>query len=1438
MGAEKFLTVFSQILFSDRLLYTLKDAQIDNIVLDTATNSMSFELNCDCAADTDILDEISDIIAAELKLSDVLIKVKSTSDLFDDSSFSSLLEILQTRHQRARMLKGAKWTLEKNALSIFPSVNCTDWLSECSAIVESIMLNDFNIKVSCKIIDPILSDDSAVEKYEKEKQQRMQELILESSIQQKSSTTASDKPASSVLFGSAIKGAPRPMAEITLETGKSVIEGDVFSVRKNELKNRNSWILSFDISDFTDSITVHMFLRANKFGGNSAKSRNMDMAGINALLAAIQPGMHLVVQGKMVINQFNDKQVFEPDSICVAPKKEREDTAERKRVELHLHTKMSAVDGITDVKSAIRQADKWGHPAIAITDHGVVQAFPDAMAAKKGLNIKVIYGCEAYMSTGDPSEMNAVKGSAVTPLDDEFIVFDLETTGLNPRSDKIIEIAAILIKDCIAIDSFHTMVDPQTAIPPKITEITGITGADVKGAPVIDDALAAFLDFVGDRPLIAHNADFDMGFVRESCRQLGIARTFTSVDTVALARALMPGLNNYKLNTVAKAVGFTDFRHHRAMDDTRALVEIVSYLFRSMIEIDRLKSVDQINTSSIQRGQRKSFSRSDLRHIIVLAKSYVGLRNLYELISISHTKYFHYCPTIPKSLLKQHREGLILGSACENGELFRAIVAGQPWESLIDIAKFYDYLEIQPLTNNEYLIRNGRAADFEQLREFNRTVVKLGETLGKPVCATCDVHYLNEQEEIFRRIIKDANKLIDADTQPVLHFRTTNEMLDEFAYLGAEKAMEVVVDNPNMIADMCEDIQPIKSGTYSPEIPNSANELENLVSQKATVLYGENIPELIRERIAAEMNSIIGQHFDGIYIIAQKLVARSLAEGYLVGSRGSVGSSVAAFLSGITEVNALPPHYLCPECKYCDFDAAGMACGPDLPDRTCPECGSELCKEGFDIPFATFLGFKGEKKPDIDLNFSGEYQGRAHRHTIEIFGEDKVFRAGTISTIAENTAFGYVKKYLEKRSITVSSAEENRLASGCVGVKRTTGQHPGGLIIVPESNDINEFCPIQHPADKKDSGVITTHFDYHSIEENLLKLDLLGHDDPTMIRMLSDLTGIDARTIRLDDKDTMRIFISSAPLGFEDDPILGPTGACAVPEFGTRFVREMLRETSPKTFDELLRISGLSHGTDVWLGNARDLIVGGTATLKDVICTRDDIMLYLISKGLDSQLAFNISENVRKGKGLKPEWLPEMSACGVPQWYMDSCKKIKYMFPKAHAAAYVMMAFRIAWFKVHYPKEFYCAWFTVRAKAFDANLMTGGIDSLRTNIQSALREKEQSGKDEDTLNTLEVCYEFRKRGLEFSKIDLYRSDATQFTVTDTGLLPPFTSIPGLGEVAANSLVEARNGEKFISVEDLQHRCTKLSKTHIEQMTALGVLDGLPQSGQLSLFDFA
>ena len=1233
---------------------------------------------------------------------------------------------------------------------------------------------------------------------------------------------SAQKGDSGMVWGKPFTGKVTPIRELNIKMGNAIVEGRVFKAECYETRRKGMWTLNFNITDEHGSVAVR---------------KAMDEKEAKVLGGAVSDGMWLRIQGKVELTYDGRDIVLRPVNIMKAAHPGRQDNAPEKRVELHLHTQMSSMDALTDVGKVVTQAAAWGHPAIAITDHGTVQAFPKARDAAKG-KIKILYGVEGYY-VNNLDDRIAVHGAQDQDFDDEIVCFDIETTGLKVTREAITEIGAVVLKNGKITETFQTFVNPGRRLTPEIIGLTGITDAMLADAPSLKEALTAFLQFVNGRVLAAHNAEFDISFIRAGCRKVGLEFEPTYIDSLILAQNLLPELHKYKLDIVAEHLDLPAFNHHRASDDAGMVGYMLVPFFEKMRRELGISRLQEINGEMEKLRPLGGGSRHP-KHIIILAKNKLGLKHLYQLVSASNLKYFKRYPIIPKTELVTHREGLIIGSACEAGELFRAVADHKDWAELRRIASFYDYLEIQPICNNMFMLRNGTVQSEEELRELNRTIVRLGRELGKPVCATGDVHFQEPEDEVYRHILLASKKFADADAPLPIYFKTTEEMLEEFAYLGQEEAHRVVIDDPRSIADRIEEIELLPPGRlFPPRLENSEQELHDKVWNKCHELYGDEPPQLVVDRLNVELKSILGK-YDVVYMSAQKLVQLSLENGYLVGSRGSVGSSLVAYMSGITEVNSLPPHYRCPKCRHTEFVTDGSyGCGADMPDKNCPECGTKYVKDGFDIPFETFLGYGGGKVPDIDLNFSGEYQARAHQHAIEMFGKTQVFRAGTIGTLAEKTAFGMVKKYLEERGESAGNAELDRLTLGCVGVRRTTGQHPGGLVVVPDDMDVEDFTAVQHPADDPDSDTVTTHFEYHCMEDNLLKLDMLGHDDPTMIKMLEDLTGVNARAIPLDDPDTMSIFTSSKVLGFENDEILGPTGAVAIPEFNTRFTRGMLMDTMPKDFNTLVRLSGFSHGTDVWLGNARDLIVGGTASVLETVGCRDDIMLYLISMGLDPKMSFKIMEAVRKGKvkksGFQEGWEEAMREHQVPDWYISSLAKIGYLFPKAHAVAYVMMAFRIAWFKVHEPLAFYATFFSIRAKAFDAEYCCAGMDAVKQKIREIENNKDATDVEQNLLVTLEVCYEFYLRGFHFDTISIYDSDATHFKVTENGLLPPFVTVRGLGETAALDTVEKRQGKTFVSVEEFATTCNKLSKTHIEQLKALGAFAGMADTSQVALF---
>lgn len=1215
-----------------------------------------------------------------------------------------------------------------------------------------------------------------------------------------------------ILLGKPIHNTPLKIKEIKEEKDVVTIEGYVFDKSARDIKN-NKKLVTFIVSDHTDSICIKMFLAEDKF---------------NILDGSLKVGDFVRVRGAASFDTFEKSIVITGKDIIKIKKEPRSDLSDDKRIELHIHTKMSAMDGLIDTTELIKKAAEWGHKAIAITDHGVVQAFPDAMSAGKKYGIKVIYGVEGYLVDDLGSGFVFPKGLHV---DGEYVVFDLETTGLSSRNDEIIEIGAVKVSGGKIIDRFHTLVQPNRSISLEITRLTGISNDMVKDQPKLDAVFDSFMSFIGDLPLVAHNAAFDMSFLQEACQRRGIILSNVSVDTIKLSKILLPDIKKYKLNSVAASLNISMKNHHRADDDAETTAQILLKIFE-MLKVQGIEELSELYNNN----QKIDFKKLEPRHFIILVKNSIGLKNLYKIISYSHLKYFYKKPRILKSLLTQYREGLIIGSACEAGEIYQSVLANKTDDELMKVASFYDYLEVQPLGNNEFLIDQGKVKDIEELKDINRAIIGLAEKCGKPVVATSDAHYLEPEDYVYRTILMAGQGYKDVETESNLYFRTTDEMLKEFDYLEENIARKVVIEDPAYICDSIEEILPIPSGTFPPSIEGSEEMLREMCWNKAKSIYGDHIPEIVEKRLERELNSIISNGYAVMYVIAQKLVAKSLEDGYLVGSRGSVGSSFAATMSSITEVNPLPPHYVCPKCKKSEFITDGSyGCGVDMPEKNCPNCGTLYNRDGFDIPFEVFLGFEGDKEPDIDLNFAGEYQPQAHKYVEVLFGKDKIFRAGTIGTVAFKTAYGFVRKYYEEKNDEVNKWEIERLSQCCTGVKRTTGQHPGGVMVVPKEKDIYDFCPIQYPANDTKSDTITTHFDYHSISGRLLKLDILGHDVPTIIRMLQDMTGVIPWEIPLKDEKVNEIFLSTKTLDIKEENYRYELGSLGIPEFGTKFVRQMLIDTTPTSFSDLIRISGLSHGTDVWLNNAQEIILNGTAVLKDVISTRDDIMNYLILKGVPNKKSFKIMENVRKGKGVSEEDVKILEENNVPAWYIESCQRIKYMFPKAHAVAYVMMSYRIAYFKVYYPLAFYAVFFTIKVADFNADLIFKGKKEILKRIEE-IEDKGNNAtqKEKDEVTVLEVAYEMFCRGYEFLPVDITESEAGRFIIKDDKILPPFLALQGVGGSAAEAIVNERKKGVFSSIDSMKNRA-KLNKTAIEALEKHGVLRNLPDSDQLSLF---
>ncbi|WP_245662082.1 PolC-type DNA polymerase III [Melghirimyces thermohalophilus] len=1423
---DRLVEVLRRAQISDEEARHFAGAYIEKVKVSRRDRSWTFCLQLHHPVPPDILFKVQERIArAFQQVADVRFVIH-----YDRADLSQLMEMYwhwirkrvgeRLSPSAAGWLSRAEWSLEGEQLTIrfasplMQKMAVAKQLDQAvSAFFQEISGHRIQVALDCQ------SSTEATEKFLEEREQAERQWVEEAMNHLEASEPPAEEDESAeevpVTIGYDFHDDPILIKEITDEERRVVIRGSVFKAEVRELRSGRT-LLTFNVTDYSDSIAVKVFARDKE---DAAK------------LGRVKDGMWLAIRGSVQFDTFARDLVVMANDLKEVPPHKREDRAEEKRVELHLHTAMSAMDGVHDAESMVKQAADWGHPAVAITDHGVLQAYPDAYAAGQKHGIQVIFGLEAFVV--DDGVPIVTRPSDRALKEDSYVVFDVETTGLSAVHDEIIELAAVKVEKGEIVDRFEAFINPHRPLSATITELTGITDDMVKDAPDLSDVLPRFLSFIQGCVLVAHNARFDMGFLQEGCKKIGKDPVDNPViDTLELGRFLYPRLKNHRLNTLCKKFDIDLTQHHRAIYDAEA----TGYLLWQMVKDCEEREILRLNQLNNFTGER-DLSRLRPFHAIVLVENYTGLKNLYKLVSRSHLEYFHRMPRIPRSLLEKYREGLIIGSGCEKGELFEAALQKSPAE-VEEIANFYDYLEIQPVEVNQHLVEKGIVEDQERLREANRLLVEIGQKLNKPVVATSNAHYLNPWEATYREILafNQTGGFRNRGPLSPAYFRTTDEMLEEFSYLGEETARKVVVDHPRDIAARIEEVKPFPDGLHTPIIEGADEELRRICYETATQLYGDPLPEIVEERLEKELGSILKHGFGVIYLISHKLVTKSLADGYLVGSRGSVGSSFVATMSHITEVNPLPPHYVCPECKHSQFITDGsVASGFDLPDKDCEQCGAKMKKDGHDIPFETFLGFKGDKVPDIDLNFSGEYQPRAHKYTEELFGQEYVYRAGTISTVAQKTAFGYVKKYEEDRGIQWRNAEIDRMVEGCTGVKRTTGQHPGGLMVIPQNMDVYDFTPIQRPADDVKSETITTHFDYHAISGRLLKLDILGHDDPTVIRMLQDLTGVDPKTIPVDDPEVKKLFSGTESLGVTPEEIGTVTGTLGIPEFGTRFVRQMLEDTKPTTFGELVRISGLSHGTDVWLNNAQDLVRSGTAVLAEVISTRDDIMVYLIYKGMEPSIAFKLMEKVRKGKGLTDEEADLMRNHGVPEWYIDSCRKIKYMFPKAHAVAYVLMAIRIAWFKVHYPIEYYATYFSVRADDFDVELVLKGADA----VKKAIQEIEEKGtgatpKEKGLLTVLESVREMLARGLSFQPVDLYRSDATRFLVDGDSLIPPFSSVAGIGTNAANNIAQARKEGEFLSIEDLQKR-SRISSSVVDVLRRLGCLENMPESNQLTLF---
>lgn len=1419
---------------NDFLYKKLSDVFVTKVVYYKENKTFYIYLSSKEIISYDILSSLREALLDELDyFSDIKIKIrynglsrKSNKDIVK-KNWNNVIHILKSI---SPAIEGWKKDIEymciNDTLKIkVPKTMLYESLKSkhCEEIIRHAFLEEFSIDLNVileKAVDEKVDRQKLIEKMEKEMEEKIREIQITNSIpveeeEEKYIIKEEEEKDENLIYGENVNAIFEHICNIDKNDKTVCIIGEIFNIETKELKNGKILLIA-DVTDNTSSISCKLFLN----------DLNQDK-----VLKKISEGTNVRIKGDVIYDTFKKELTMTISGIRLEEKKLRIDKADKKRVELHAHTQMSSMDALCQTKKLVKQAATWGHKAIAITDHGVVQAFPEAMDAGKANGIKILYGVEGYLVEDN---VPIIREPNDKELSQTFVVFDLETTGFSNKNDKITEIGAVKVKNFEIVDRFNELINPEKDISYKVQELTGITNDLIKDKPTIEEILPKFMEFVGDSVLVAHNAEFDIGFINQKCKEMDIEFKNKSVDTLMLARILLPHLKRFKLNNLTKELGVALYNHHRAVDDAAATAQIF-IKFLDMLQKKGAKKLSDVN----EILGNIDYTKLKTKHITLIAQNLVGIKNLYKIVSDAHVNHFYRAPRILKSVLLEHKEGIIVGSACEAGEIFQAVKQNKNDDEIKEIIELYDYIEVMPIDNNRFMIRNGEVKDENELRELNKKIIEVAKKFGKIPVATGDVHFIDKHEAIFRRVLKYSQGFSLDEEETYLHFRTTDEMLAEFKYLGEELAYEVVVENTNKVADMVEDFLPIPNETFPPVIEGSDTELREMCYNKAKRIYGDPMPDIVKNRLDRELNSIISNGYAVMYIIAQKLVTKSLADGYLVGSRGSVGSSLAATMSDITEVNPLPAHYICEneDCKYSYFYAVGeWGSGVDLPDKDCPKCGRKLKKDGHDIPFEVFLGFEGDKEPDIDLNFSGSYQPVIHKYTEELFGEGHVYRAGTIGTVADKTAYGYAKKYAEENDLEVSSAEILRLAKGCTGVKRTSGQHPGGVMVIPDYKDVYDITPIQYPANDVSCGVITTHFDYHSISGRILKLDILGHDVPTIIRMIEDITGLNATEIPLDDKETMSIFTSTDALGVTPEEINCPIGSLAIPEFGTSFVRQMLLDTKPTTFAELVRIAGLSHGTDVWLNNAQDLVVDKIVEFKDVISTRDDIMNYLLFKGLPPKMAFTIMENVRKGKGLKPEFIEEMNKHDVPQWYIDSCLKIKYMFPKAHAVAYVMMSFRLAYYKVHYPAAFYATYFTTKAQDFDADLIVKGLDSIKQKINE-IHElgNDATAKDKTMLTVLEVALEMYARKIKIIPVDIYKSDAIKFIVVDDNtILPPMIALQGVGENAAINIQKERENGEFISKEDLRKR-TKISKTVVETLSNHGSLNDMSDKNQLSLF---